>query len=139
MPGEKSPKSSTIGTPRISTLGLSANEICRIIKESAKSGVSELRLGNLELKFSGNGKNTKMESLDPILVSSRGHVETDSENAPAVEMEMAPEDKEAVKGFYEAQRLLEDPYSYEEAIMDEDLEGVRREENVEGSGHWGSQ
>lgn len=133
-------KKLSIGTEVISSFTLSASEICRIIRESARGEVSELRLGALELKFHAREQREEPIVLERQNVSSLADPsETYSEKVDSKNTEVAPLDPEAMKDFLETQRLLEDPASYEEELVDQAIEDLRRAGDREATRHRGSE
>lgn len=93
--------------------------------------MSELNFGALKLNFHPVDQRVEKEASFHQTKNSSlaGPLETHSEDADSIDMAISPQDHEAIKGFYEAQRLLEDPISYEEQLIDADLEDSRREDD----------
>jgi hypothetical protein len=106
-------------------MGFTSKELCSILRESNKSGVSELTLGSLHVRFHPSGSTRHVERPDDesFLAPS-----TEMDEAPVVgRMEPAdPVQKAVLQEFAEAQTLIDDPAAYETQMIDEhlDLGGV---------------
>lgn len=136
-------KNSTSGTPNTE---LSALEICRIIRECARSGVKDFSLGPLQLSFGPEGKLglQKRVSSKSSLASPPETPQTSLLEAEPKEVQASSPERELIEQFRDTQQLLEDPVGFEDQLIDEDLE----EEGVLGRGvnadeeelnGWGSQ
>lgn len=136
-PGVKLKTKSSTGTSISKLSELSAVEICRIIRESAKSGVEQLTLGSLHIKFCPEGK-LGQPKLDSNISSLASPPETKADSSNLV---LTSLDEESMRDALESQILLEDPHAYEQAIIDSHLEeGRLRGDNAdEATQHWGSQ
>lgn len=100
------------GTSKVDSFRLSAQDICRIIKQCHQSQVSELVLSDLTLKFHSQ-RNENASELgqakdhveSPIVVETKQEQKTDFELSTYLDDE-------------EAQLLVEEPASYERLQID---------------------
>jgi len=100
---------------------LKAVEICRIISTCSKSGVAELKFGNLDLTFHPQGPAAKelAPSPDPIPEQLQLQIQTD---LPLTRTEAQLLDDRETREAMEAQAAIEDPLYYEKLQMSEGLE-----------------
>lgn len=114
---------------------MQARDICSIIKACAKSGVSELKLGDMQIKFEGS----KLSVRDEHTLGSLGTGYSDvghGNGAPPEQLELN------VEGFSEdidqvvdqTQLMIDSPVDYEQSIIDSYLENESTDEGL-GDSH----
>jgi hypothetical protein len=107
---------------------LKANELCRIIKACRESGVAKLRLGSVELEF------YKSDSYNPLELPKLGHSQVSKtikknslQQEIPTEMVYFPEQEDELKEEMHAQLLIDDPSSFEEQMIYENLASANTE------------
>jgi hypothetical protein len=114
---------------------IDAVSICRIIRESAKCGVTKLQIGDLKIDFSSQlGSESKLEppktqNFIPLPGQAETIAKHDELETPR--LHLTDEQREAFEEFEEAQQMIEDPLGFEERIVDLDIEAQRVRGNDE--------
>lgn len=114
-------------------MAINGKEICSIIKACATSGVSEINFGDMNIKF---GKEvSKVEALtvpEGIQIDSPlppGKVE----HTPQENYEMDVVQQRAVEELVHTQKLIDNPFGFEQDIIDGFIQGDA-DEKIQESG-----
>lgn len=125
----KTTKTSTSGTKPtgLNGGGLSAADICRIIRESRRCGVRKVAYQGLELHL---GDET---SMSPFAVKSAVSVKEpgDDVGKEIADSVAAASDLEALEEFQDMQLLIDDPAAHETLMIDRNLNQQRGMQDAE--------
>ncbi len=102
-------------------ISLSAEDICRIIKECKESGVADFSYKDLTLKFHSRRNE---DAVAPGPVEDHETVVYDSKSKENAELM----NEQALRDAEEAQLLIDDPYGHERNRIAKSLESQRLEE-----------
>lgn len=114
---------------------LKPRELCNIIKACREAGVSKLKLGSIELEF------YKSDSYSPLELPLFGHSPTKIKESKAaaketpLQMHLLPEQEEELKEELHAHLLIDDPSSFEEQMIYENLSAATLEGERNGPNH----
>lgn len=92
------------------------SDICRIIRESGRSGVSHLSYQGLQISFSTNS-DRKLELPKA----------TQTEIEIPTKIELTEEQKEEMREWDRLQLAIDDPVAYEDEMLEDDVERARHE------------
>lgn len=113
--------SSTIGTQNMANFSLSANDICRIIKQCHTSGVQDFEFQGMKFTFHPRRNEDAVSSGQASDHTQHSVVSETSEAKYDVELM----DQEAMLEAEEAQMLIDDPLAFEKAQIDRHIERAR--------------
>ena len=112
--------SSTIGTQNMANFSLSANDICRIIKQCHTSGVQDFEFQGMKFTFHPRANG---DAVSPAQASDHTQHSVVSESPEAINAELM--DQEALLEAEQAQMLIDDPLAFEKAQIDRHIERAR--------------
>lgn len=124
MIGQIQPKKSTTGMNNMDSRTLKAVDICRIIKECRNSGVSELKFGELHLKFSSTEEMPTQSQGWAGLTQQPLPRQVDEATTTAEKMGV---NEDIAEDALYAQVMIDDPAAFEKLQHLEMLESKRVE------------
>lgn len=104
-----------------------AHDVCAIIKACGRSGVSHIKVQDLEIQFGfqgslplalGSHRNDDLPKTETVTVTEAGQALSNNN------LTMEPMDKEALRDFELVDAAISNPLAYEQMMMDGDLEGT---------------
>ena len=111
---------------------MQAREICSIIRECAKSGVSELRLGDMQISFTGGSVTLPIATVQKgDSGTSHSDVSHGSDTPEQLELEVEGFSEDVRRELDYTQMMIDSPADFEQSVMDSYLENEHMEE--EGS------
>ena len=100
------------------TSELSVNEICDIIQKCSDCGVSELKLGGLEVRFKNElPSDTSRKEITEIPVTIEEHSQGPEKETPTMSQELLEEMEADIKQSQLEFMLVEDPAQFEELLL----------------------
>lgn len=104
---------------------MQAKDICSIIKACARSGVTELKLGDMEISFEGS-KQSFIEDPRKISIDALGTEHSDSShgNDDPHQLELEGLSEDYSEEMDNTQMLIDSPSDFEQSIVDEYLENM---------------
>jgi hypothetical protein len=114
------------GMTNMEVKGLSAKDICQIIKSCKQAGVENLKLADIEIRFSSqrNESAPTHRNGDAVVVEEEFPPTEDPQPLGNADL-MKQMDEQAVSEAEESQLAIEDPLAYERHIIRRDIERNR--------------
>jgi len=102
-------------------IDLKAKDFLRIIEKCAVCGVSELSVGDFHIKFDDKSDEARKQFA---MRSNQSDYQKQAANQPD-NMEFDVQTKEIMRGYREAQKMIDDPFGFEQQFIDQDVEEAR--------------
>jgi len=98
-----------------------AEEICNIIKSCSKNGVSDLKMGEIEINFEKTSQiETKPNDFWEKPTQPTTYKTNNKSGASTLEpLELTSRDMEEIEELERAQQAIDDPVGFEEAIIND--------------------
>jgi hypothetical protein len=109
---------------------LTGKEICNIIEVSAKSGVTELNLGDFRVSFKSEGTRLAVEAEPFNYVGTQELANENKQQEEKFELSIAQE--RAKEDLELAQSMIDDPMGFEQEVIDSYINGA-----VDGNNEFG--
>lgn len=112
---------------------MQAKEICSIIKTCAKSGVTELSIGDMKIQFSV-GAEKKPEQVPTQGELGAIHSDSSHGSDDPKQLELQGMDEDYSEQFENAQLMIDSPQDFEQSIIDEYWKNMEAEGPHEAHG-----
>ena len=110
---------------------LKTKDLCRIIETCRAAGVSKLKLGTIELEF--NNIQGSYNPLESPAFGQYSQTKIKHQKEIPTQMHLLPEQEEELKEEMHSRLLIDDPSSFEEQMIWENLSAANTEGDINGS------